>query len=146
MKQVTELLNNPACTSLELAENAAVERVLNSYIREVNIDETRLKSNCNNVPKNQRLCCPFRLVLEQTKQVICGYLSYCSAIGHHSYSSHFFQEKENEYQPVKAKQVILSILDELSQKVEQNRQIERRDEIFDRVCNSFYKTQQYIQS
>ncbi len=146
MKQVPELLKNPACWSGDLAEDAAVERVLNSYIREIHIDETRLKANCSNVPINERLGSPFRVVLEQTKQVICGYLSYCSAIGHHSYSSHFFLEKENEYQPVKAKQVILSILDELSQKLEQNRQIERRDEIFNHVGNSIYKTQQYIQS
>ncbi len=81
-----------------IAEQAALERLLNSYLRETGVADPRLEPNdpaAAALPRDvyDQLCAlgwPMRLVLRATGTVLLGAVTYVSATGHHQFGSHFW--------------------------------------------------------
>jgi siderophore synthetase component len=69
------------------AEQAAVERLLNAYLRETGWDHEKSGA----VPN--RGAHQLRVPLPNTKQTLCGVLAYRSATGHHRYAPGFWVEQ-----------------------------------------------------
>jgi siderophore synthetase component len=124
-----------ASPSLELAQKAAVERILNAYLRETGFQ------------RGGRVGSPLRIPLIQTGKVIVGELRYWSASGQHSYGSTFFVENGGSvpFVEINNEQLVGYLLDELAfiEPDPKLREI-RRNSLHSHIRNSMDKTELYI--
>ena len=125
-----------------LAEQKIVQRLLNSYLREMDVGDPRveIKSDCQQG-------FPFILVLNKTQLRIFGYFTYLSIIGLHDYSDRFYLLKNREKEVLTSERLIACILDEFSylEKEREKREI-KRDLLRLNILNSISKTREYIEN
>jgi siderophore synthetase component len=128
-----------------LAEHAAIERILNAYLRENGIFDPRVQ------PDQKQLSIPltdgamFRLDLPNTGVSLAGEMSFWSRGGQHAYGTSFYQTTGSSYQKVEGWQLIHFILDELSC-LEKNEDIrlQKKGELLLNIQNSVQKTESYL--
>ncbi|MEJ8545269.1 IucA/IucC family protein [Brevibacillus borstelensis] len=127
------------------AEHAAIERVLNAYLRENGIFDPRVQ------PDQKQLSIPlaagamFRLDLTSTGVSLAGEMTFWSRGGQHAYGSSFYQATESSYRRIDGWQLIHFILEELSH-LEKNEEIrlQKKSELLMHIQNSVQKTEGYL--
>jgi len=126
--------------SYVLAEQVIVQRLLNSYLREVDVGDPRVE-----IPRECQQGFPFILVLEKTQLRIFGYFAYWSIMGFHSYSDRFYLLEDGDKKILTNEEVIACILNEFSY-LEQEREErkKKRDLLRSNILNSISKTREYI--
>lgn len=113
-----------------LAEHAAIERLLNAYLRENNIIDPRTLDH------------HFEVNLPKSKKKISGSLIYWSAIGHHSYGETFYQSNNEEITPTNVMDLLINEISYLEQ--DEKKRVERKKWLKDLITNSMSKTTSYI--
>lgn len=130
-----------------LAEQAAVERVLNTFLRECGIFDPRTEDLPKEVAETWKGA-PFKIELELTGKVIYGELSYWSLFGHHGFGSGFYTESlhSKTAQPISNRDVIKWILDEIAMMHETYDTVQNRAQLHKEIHNSIDKTVRYADS
>lgn len=97
-----EIVFKKTANSRQLAERAAVERLLNAYLRENNIFDPRTSNE------------QFMVALKNIGKKISGSFIYWSPIGHHTFGEAFYVNEESGFIKITACEVIELIIEELS--------------------------------
>ncbi|KAB7706224.1 siderophore biosynthesis protein SbnE [Bacillus aerolatus] len=129
-----QLILKETANSRKLAEQAAVERLLNAYLRENNIFDPRISNE------------QFIVMLKNNGKKISGSFIYWSPIGHHTFGERFYINEESGFIKVTAREVIELIIEELSY-FEKDRQLRSKkiETILEHIENSIAKTTMYLE-
>jgi siderophore synthetase component len=132
-------------TALETAEQEAVTRLLNAYIREILQDQLILVSKKNDavVGTKQSL---FRIRLIQSNLILAGSMRYYSLFGHHQYEFPLYlEESQGHHIPLSAQDIIDYMLMDLQLMLGPlERNAFKLEQLKLQIQNSILKTQQYI--
>lgn len=139
------------------AEAAAVERLLNAYLRELGIPDPRL------IPTNPALTAlprdlssllraqgtPMRLTLLTTRRVLLGIITYHSPSGHHQYGSHFWVGSitGSPYRPISNTLELARLLlaEVAAKEPDVSRRETRQHILLQGIKNSIEKTTLYVE-
>ncbi|WP_053366309.1 IucA/IucC family protein [Bacillus sp. FJAT-27245] len=122
--------------SRKLAERAAVERLLNAYLRENRIFDPRISNE------------QFMISLKHSGKKITGSFKYWSPIGHHTFGKVFwvYATEESSFIEITAQEVIDIIIEEISH-FENDRQLRMKkvETLRRHIENSMEKTAKYLE-
>ncbi|HEY9576235.1 MAG TPA: IucA/IucC family protein [Pseudobacillus sp.] len=123
-------------SSRQLAERAAVERLLNAYLRENGLFDPRISDQ------------EFIITLENSSRQISGSFRYWSPIGHHTFGNVFYAHviEESDFAEITERKVIEMLIEELAylEKDEQLR-LEKAEMLQRHIENSMAKTATYLE-
>lgn len=145
MTYANEFVPTQPKTEAVWAEQAAVERILNAYLRETGLFDPRVKQPIDLLPSLQEGGTMFLLLLSISGVTLAGEMIFWSASGQHAYGSTFYRVKDALQEKITGQQVIELILDELSflEKDEASR-LQKKAELLQHIQNSMQKTEIYL--
>ncbi|MDF2644882.1 MAG: hypothetical protein K0Q73_687 [Paenibacillus sp.] len=132
---------------INVAEQAAVERLLNTFLRECGIFDPRIM-DLPMVFNDKWKGTPFKIELKHADKTIYGELSYWSLFGHHGFGSDFYAEwlLTKLVKPISNRDVIEWILDEIASIHESSDTAQKHSQLHKEIHNSIDKTVQYADS
>jgi siderophore synthetase component len=120
--------------SMQLAEKAAVERLLNVYLRENNNFDPRTSNE------------QFMVVLKNKGKKIVGSVIYWSPIGHHTFGEEFYLNVESGFINISACDVIELLIEELSYfEMDIQLRLKKAKSLRRHIENSITKTTRYLE-
>lgn len=139
-----------------LAEQAAIERLLNAYLRETGAQLAPISVQellaCGVAPQITKQLfaegTPFRVQLPQTKIAVLGALTYRSAVGHHQFAGSFWVAAAgpSSYQPIEGALAFADILlTELAAAPSAPQLEKHKQELLDQIEASIEKTTRLIE-
>src|SRR5690625_539898 len=141
-----------------LAERAAIERLLNAYLREMGADGLTLKDEksqtFSSIPRElyiqlQAQGVPMELRLPATARVLLGAVSYRSLLGHHQFGRSFWTRSNSDisYSPIdNALDLANWLVAELAFLIPDNALRKRlQDRLLHHIENSIEKTICYVE-
>lgn len=132
---------------INLAEQAAVERLLNTFLRECGVFDPRITDLPMAFDDNWKGT-PFKIELKRVGKTIYGELSYWSLFGHHGFGSDFYAESlhTKTVKPVSNRDLIEWIMDEVASMHETSDTAQKRSQLHKEIHNSIDKTIRYADS
>jgi siderophore synthetase component len=145
MTQLKEFVQSDKKQKINIAEQEAVERVLNAYLRETQVFDPRIMKPSEQLRTLFQNGDPFCINFKETGVTIIGELTFWSAGGQHAYGSGLYKVLESDCMPLTSQQVISYVLDEIAYlEVDESIRRQKQEVLSSHIENSVQKTEMYI--